>query len=131
MENISVVQSEKYNLRTFNLIDVAKFHSPKKHTLLISTLKEILLENPNVYLILPGDRKELQKFKDLAAKYGILDKVIFPGWIGIEKLYDFYIHSHLAIVVSKAETFGHTIVEPMFFGLSIISTPVGIALVII
>lgn len=121
------IKDRTYNLKNINIIYVAKFHPHKRQALLISALKEILLENHDVYLILPGDGKELQKCKDLVKKQGIQDKVVFPGWIGRKELYNIYLNSHLAVVVSKSETFGHTIVEPMFFGLPVISFPVGIA----
>jgi len=121
------IKERKYDFTNFNIIYVAKFHPHKKQDLLISVLKEILLKYDDIYLILPGDGENLQVCKELAKKCGISDKIIFPGWIGRKQLYDLYLKSHLAIVISKAETFGHTIVEPMFFGLPVISTPVGIA----
>jgi|GEM_PF-3503728 len=125
------IKERSYDFINFNIIYVAKFHPHKRHAWLISALKEIMREYKDINLILPGDGKELNFCKNLAKKYGIYDRVIFPGWIGREQLYNLYLKSHVAIVISKSETFGHTIVEPMFFGLPVISTPVGIAVDII
>lgn len=110
-----------------NIVYLANFHKHKRQRDLILYMKEFLLKNTNLNLILLGEGLCLEDCKSLAVKYGLEGQVHFPG--RLHRKYVPYIlrRSDLSIVFSEVETFGHNILEPLFYGSPVISSNVGIA----
>ena len=110
-----------------NIVYLANFHKHKRQRDLILYMKEFLLKNRNLNLILLGEGLCLEDCKNLAVKYGLEGQVHFPG--RLHRKYVPYIlrRSDLSIVFSEVETFGHNILEPLFYGSPVVSSNVGIA----
>ncbi|VVO95803.1 Glycosyltransferase Gtf1 [Pseudomonas fluorescens] len=108
------------------IIYAAKFHSAKNHKWLIETLGPLLQKN-NWHLILPGDGEQLDVVRALVAKNNLSDWVSMPGWVDRIEIDKLYHQAHLAVIPSKSETLGHNIIEPLAYGIPVISFPVGIA----
>ena len=65
----------------------AQFWPHKRHILLLRAFQYVCIENPNCKLILTGgDKGNLQHVKDAALQMGIIDRVIFTGFIEISEL---------------------------------------------
>lgn len=60
---------------------IGRFNDQKNHEFLIEVFNEIVQIDPNVKLILMGDGPLMEKIKDKAKTYGIIDKVIFLGLV--------------------------------------------------
>lgn len=108
------------------VIYAAKFHEAKNHKWLIESLEPLLVKNL-ITLTLPGNGELYEKTKQLVSDRNLSDKVKLTGWVNREEMATHYSESHLAIVPSKSETLGHNIIEPLAYGIPVISFPVGIA----
>ncbi len=78
-------------------------------------------------LVLPGDGELLDHCKDLVKELGIESRVVFPGRITRDEVFQLVSRCNVAIIASRSETFGQCIVEPFVMGRCVVSTPVGIA----
>lgn len=115
------------NNSIYKIVYLAQFHKHKRHFELINSLKDYLKSNNDINLILFGDGIELDNIKKLCNQFNILDKVYFAGRVD-RKFVPFYLKkSNLSVVLSKVETFGHNILEPLFYGIPVISANIGIA----
>lgn len=107
------------------IIYAARFHHAKNHEWLINTITSSLEEN-NWELILPGNGEEYQK---LLSQISLNNnrKIKMPGLVDRLEIDRLYRQAHIAVVPSKSETLGHNIIEPLAYGIPVISFPVGIA----
>jgi len=121
------IQRNRINRDSIKIIYPAAFIRRKNHFFLIESLTPLMKKYNDIEVCLPGDGKLLNYFKNKIKKYGLEDRFIFPGWIDREKLSSYMSEANLAVIPSKSETFGFCIVEPLFYGIPVISTPVGIA----
>lgn len=108
------------------IIYAAKFHAAKNHKWLIENLASHLEVN-NWLLILPGDGAELDNIRNLVNDKALTDRVHLPGWVNREDIEELYQAAQIAVVPSNSETLGHNIIEPLSYGIPVISFPVGIA----
>ena len=119
----SIMQDDKI----FKIVYLAQFHKHKRHSELINAINQYLQEKNDVKLIFLGEGIEMQNVKDQIKSADIENKVYFAGRIN-RKYIPFYLkNSNLSIVLSKNETFGHNILEPLFYGVPVITSDVGIA----
>ena len=129
-----ILDNDKDNLNSimnnkdyFKIVYLAEFHRHKKHFELINSLKVYLKNQKNVRLIFFGDGVEINNIKNIVKREGIDNKVYFAGQIDRKFIPQYLKLSSLSIVLSKAETFGHNILEPLYYGIPVISSNVGIA----
>jgi len=115
------------NLSNIKIVYLAKFHKAKGHLWLLKALNPILTANSDVNVVLPGDGETLEKCKRFVYHNNIDSQVEFTGWIDRENIEAVLAEASIAIIPSRTETFGHNIVEPMFFKMPVISTKTGIA----
>lgn len=110
----------------FQVIYAAKFHDAKNHKWLIESLEPLLTKNL-IRLILPGNGELFEEVEQIISDKKLSTQIKLPGWINRDEMAEYYNKSHLAIVPSKSETLGHNIIEPLAYGIPVISFPVGIA----
>ena len=112
----------------FKLIYLAAFRKGKMHEWLVSAIAPVLLRNKKVYLLLcgVGDREIIQSVKNTVERLGLKDQIILPGQIPREDVPWLLSHCDCAIVPSRSETFGHCFLEPMFAGIPVLGTQVGV-----
>jgi len=108
------------------IIYAAKFHKNKNHLWLIDALGYTLKCN-GWRLVLPGDGDDLGLIRSHVNKSGLCDFVSLPGWLSRSQIDKLYREAHLAVIPSASETLGHNIIEPLAYGIPIVSFPVGIA----
>jgi len=109
------------------IVYLAQFHKHKGHEELISILADTLRKNKKAYLIFLGDGARYQQIRALSCELGIESSVIMPGRVHRQYVPWILTKSDLSLVWSKVETFGHNILEPLFYGTPVVSTDVGIA----
>lgn len=89
------------------------------------------LHRGDVKLMLAGDGAEKNRIHRLCIALGIAENVVFMGRVLRNELMGHMKNAYCSIVLSKNETFGHCILEPLQLGVPVISTPTGIAPTII
>lgn len=105
---------------------IARFDKYKGYQQLINLTKEHL-HNGRIKLVLTGNGEKINYIHQLCTKHNIIDNVIFLGRVPRQLLMSHLKNAFLALVISKCETFGYNILEPLQLGIPVISTPVGIA----
>ena len=112
----------------FKFIYLAHFRPGKKHIWLVKAIAPIFHKHPEARLILCGQDLYGVGCKVHAAikKEGLENQIIMAGVIPRENVPSLLAHVDCAIVASQAETFGFAYIEPMFMGLPVIGTAVGV-----
>jgi len=110
----------------FKLVYLAQFHKHKRHFELIDQLKELLRNNNRLKLVLLGDGKEFSSIRRMVLEHKLGESVVMPGRIDRRYVPWVLKNVDLSLVLSNVETFGHNILEPLFYGTPVISTDVGI-----
>lgn len=89
------------------------------------------LHRGDVKLMLAGDGPEIDRIHQLCIDLGIAENVVFMGRVLRRELMGHMKNALCSVVLSKNETFGHCILEPLQLGVPVLSTPTGIAPTII
>lgn len=112
----------------FKFVYLAHFRPGKNHVWLVRAISPVFRKHPEARLILCGqDLYGVEsKVRAVIKEEGLENQVIMPGVIPRENVPSLLAHVNCAIVASSAETFGFAFIEPMFMGLPIIGTPVGV-----
>lgn len=98
---------------------VGRLAEEKSIDILIES-QQILSKKYNCKLLIVGDGPDLKRFKLLAKKLGIEDKVIFTGAVPWEEVPKYYGISDIFATASTTETQGLTVIEAMASGLPVI-----------
>ncbi|WP_069807471.1 glycosyltransferase family 4 protein [Vulcanisaeta thermophila] len=93
--------------------------------LVLAAFRELLKWDWNLKLVVAGDGPMREYLMRLAYEWGIWQKVYFTGRVDDETLYSLLKVSDLAILPSRYEPFGITILEAMAAGAVVITTDVG------
>ena len=118
---------EKYTDKKNYIFYTAQFLSHKRHTKLLHNISMVLKEDQNRILILCGDGPLMKETLALAEQLDIRSQVKFLGRIDRNSFLSHLKWAKVAVVMSKTETFGHNILEPMMLNIPVVSTIVGIA----
>lgn len=112
----------------FKMVYLAQFRPGKMHAWLVNSLLPVLRSHKNIRLLLCGSgaEKVVAKVKEIVERHGLSGQVLMPGQIPRYEVPWLLRHVNCAIVPSRAETFGHNFIEPMFASLPVIGTRVGI-----
>ena len=110
------------------LVYLAKFRSGKMHEWLIQSVANYVRGRRDVVILLCGGTEgALQcRLRRVIGRLGIEKQILMPGLILRQDVPWVLQHCDCAIVPSRAETFGHNFIEPMFAGLPVIGTRVGV-----
>lgn len=102
----------KYNLqRNKYFFYPAQFWAHKNHYTLLNAFKKFVESNPDYRLVLTGsDQGNKSYVESLIIDYGLVDKVIFPGFVSIEAINTFYKN---AAALVMATYFGPTNMPPL------------------
>lgn len=101
------------------IITVGTLKAQKNHALLIRAIALLNQQRPASLMILgEGDLRE--DLEELAAKLGISERVMMPGFH--TDPWPFYASAQLFVLSSDYEGFGNVLVEAMYCGLPVVST---------
>ena len=114
--------------KLFKFVYLASFRPGKKHVWLVEHMAGVLKRHPNVRIVFCGDGDNAVKIAINAAtkKYGITGQILVPGRIQRVDVPWLLSCCDCAVVPSRAETFGHTFIEPMAAGIPVMGTRVGV-----
>lgn len=109
-------------------IYLAHFRPGKKHIWLVRAIAPVFRRHPEARLILCGqDMYGVGKrVRDVIQEEGLGNQIIMPGLVPRETIPTLLKCVDCAIVASRAETFGFSYIEPMFMGVPVIGTAVGV-----
>lgn len=116
------------NNALFKMVYLAQFRPGKMHAWLVRSLAPVLRLHSNIRLILcgMGAEKVISEVRNIVSNEGLDGQIIMPGQIPRYEVPWLLRHVDCALVPSRAETFGHNFIEPMFASLPVIGTRVGI-----
>lgn len=114
--------------KIFKFIYLAQFRPGKMHEWLVRAMAPVLDQHKKVCLIFcgMGDETVIQDVRETASRLGVASQVLMPGQIPRYDVPWLLAHVNAAVVPSRAETFGHNFIEPMFAKLPVLGTCVGI-----
>lgn len=114
--------------RLFKFVYLAAFRPGKKHKWLIENMVSVLRRHPNARIILCGGGDDAVKrgVEAVVRKHGLDGQVMMPGRIQRVDVPWLLRHCDCAVIPSRAETFGHTFIEPMAAGIPVLGTRVGV-----
>jgi len=95
---------------------LSRMHWKKGVDLLLDAARDL----PGVYFLMAGDGPDLEKYKSMAAEFGVEDRAIFPGWCDNRAaLLDI---ADLCVLPSRYEPFGTVIAEAWFAKTPLVAT---------
>jgi len=93
---------------------------------MIEAFRKVLRRHPWSRLIMAGDGPVKKELEDLAARYGILDNVLFLGWVPLDKVPSLINQSTIVVVPSRwEEPFGLVAVEAALLQRPVVAASVG------
>jgi len=99
------------------LLYVGRLAPEKNVHFLLRAFREVALRRPDVLLLMIGGGPAAEDLVREAQQLGIAGQVIFPGYIGHDRLVDYYRQCDLFVFASKTETQGLVVLEAMAAGL--------------
>jgi len=112
-------ENKKYILYVGSLLKVKGLEN------LIHTFHRILKTYSEVYLLLIGQGNYRGRLEALCKTLGIMDKVLFTGWVENNRLPDFYNAADVCVLPSLREGLGLVVVEALACGRPFIGSNVG------
>jgi glycosyltransferase involved in cell wall biosynthesis len=109
----------------FNIVSSGELVPRKGHAFLLESFARFMSENPGheCGVIIMGKGKQKKKLKLLAEKLGLQDRVIFPGFL--ENPYPLLSKADLFVLASSNEGLSNALLEAMYLGVPVITTPAG------
>ena len=104
------------------IVHMSNFRSLKRTPDTVEILRKLASRTP-ARLVLVGDGPDLSLVRDLAARYGLSDRVLFLG--GIDDVEEIMAASDIALFPSESESFGLAALEAMACGLPVVASRVG------
>ncbi|MBE6300670.1 MAG: glycosyltransferase family 4 protein [Parabacteroides distasonis] len=119
-----IVPSVQYSDTHKEILFAGTLNQNKGYSVLIRAFAQIASSFPEWKLVIAGNG-ELAKAKQIASECGILDQVLFPGWVK-GKLKDLLFRkASVFCLASYAEGFPMAVLDAWSYGIPVISTPVG------
>jgi len=106
---------------------LALYIKRKDHATLFRAVRYLRDQGRPVACICVGWGPERERLMSLAHELGIADWVALVGRLDQNFVPAFISHVDLVASTSRAETFGHTLVEPIILGVPVVTTRVGVA----
>jgi glycosyltransferase involved in cell wall biosynthesis len=120
------VYSYEFSNHSVKIVYIAYFRKSKNHIWLIEALKD-LIKDKEIFLYFVGNGDEFKNCKEYVNKLGLSDKTILLGELNRGEIDHLLNNMDIAVVPSLSETYGLTIVEPMFYGIPVVANTVGVA----
>lgn len=117
-----------HDKKLFKFVYLAAFRPGKMHAWLVRAIAPVLRRHPESRILFcgTGAKKVVDSVMSTIRKKGLGAQIILPGKISRAEIPWLLAHCNCAVVPSRAETFGHNFLEPMFAGLPVLGTRVGI-----
>ena len=116
------------NAGLFKFVYLAGFRPGKKHVWLVHAIAPVLKRYPQARVLFcgTGDPAVIEATAAAIREEKLEQQILIVGQVARQEVPWLLTHSNCAVVPSRAETFGHNFLEPMFAGLPVLGTRVGI-----
>ena len=120
---------QKIGLRTSRKIIscVASFQPRKRQDMLVNAFSKLSKQYSDYDLVLAGGGAERKTCEQLVTALGLKDRVHFVGQLANDDAMSLLSVSDIVVHCSNAETFGYSMVEPLYLEKPTLVTKVGIA----
>jgi glycosyltransferase involved in cell wall biosynthesis len=115
-----------FDAHDFVFLNVASLDGRKNHHAIISAVKRLISDYPNIKVICAGNIMEPLYYKEIKERVewlGLSDRILFPGYI--QEVVDLYRLSDAFLLPSIVEGWSIAMTEALYFGLPAILTDVG------
>lgn len=112
---------ETLGLQGFTLLSVGNLVASKGHHLAI----EMLLQAPDVTLVIAGDGPERAALNELAARLRVHDRVRFLGSVKQAVLVDYYKAADAMVLASQREGWANVLLESMACGTPVVASDIA------
>ena len=123
---------ERMGFQEKDIIALGRMARNKGYDLLVKAMPRLLELVPDARLMLAighpdsaQDQKQIDELRRLAASLGVIDSVVFYGYVGDDDLPDVYRAAAVYALPSRYEPFGMTAVEAMACGTASVITTRG------
>jgi glycosyltransferase involved in cell wall biosynthesis len=116
-----------YNKDEKYVFYLAQFHKHKNHKELIDLIKPSLEKHPNLKLLFLGNGSLMNETHKYVKELKLIDNIHFLGRIDRNTVLSHLKNASFSIVLSKNETFGHNIIEPLSLNIPLVTTEVGVS----
>lgn len=120
-ELVKEIQDEYHLHDKFVVTFLGRIAPEKSVDLLIDAMKDIVLKDDHIVLMIVGGGPQLEELKDLAKSYHLEEKVIFTGPKESTLVPSYYHASDLFVSASITETQGLTFIEAMASGIPVLA----------
>jgi glycosyltransferase involved in cell wall biosynthesis len=103
------------------LLYVGRLGKEKNIKFLIDALDQLLPRNPDAKLVIVGDGPAKKELEDYVLHLGLIDQVIFTGFVERDRLAEFYSMARVFTFASKVESQGLVILESMMCGTPVVA----------
>lgn len=112
----------------FKFVYLAAFRPGKMHVWLVHAIAPVLRNHKEARVLFcgTGNMDVIRATEIAIAQEGLQEQILLTGQIPRAEVPWLLQHSNCALVPSRAETFGHNFLEPMFAGIPVVGTPVGV-----
>jgi len=108
------------------IVCLASFQPRKRQALLITAFAKLIDTFSEFDLVLGGQGEELNRCKELVKELGIDNRVHFLGQLVNDDAMSLLVFADVVVHCSVAETFGYSMVEPLYFEKPTLVTNIGI-----
>ncbi len=112
---------------TYNLVYLANISPGKQQLWLVRALREFLIENDARLWLLGGKGPDSEKVENYIENNGLQRNVMMPGRVDRKLIPTILKRMDVAVCTSKSENSPHSIMEPMFAGVPVVTFDVGTA----
>ncbi|WP_338868978.1 glycosyltransferase [Spirosoma sp. SC4-14] len=120
LEVMAKVYQDKYELNNKKvLLFVGRLIKEKAVFNFISTIKQLLIKNNDLSVVIVGDGEEYECIQDYIRSFNLEQKVILPGRYESVELYAWYLTASAFFLPSTFEPFGAVVNEALIFGLPV------------
>jgi glycosyltransferase involved in cell wall biosynthesis len=91
---------------------------------ILDALPVILGDTPDIVYLVVGDGSDRPRLQAKAAKLGLKDTVLFPGYVSESEKLDYYRLADVFVMPSRLEGFGYVFLEALAVGVPVIASKV-------
>jgi glycosyltransferase involved in cell wall biosynthesis len=113
--------------RKIDILGVGSLIPIKNFSSFINIIHKLKEFNPDIRSVIIGDGPLKEKLEHQIKKTGLENNVTLAGNLPREKVFEYMMQSKILLHTSTSESFGMVFIEALYFGLYIVSKPVGIA----
>jgi glycosyltransferase involved in cell wall biosynthesis len=107
------------------VIFVGRLEQAKGVEQLVDSLELLAKHSPPIRLVVIGDGSQRDAMEERARRSGVLDRIVFAGWVAHDQLPSWLRASDALVLPSAHEGLPTVVIEALACGVPVVATPVG------